>query len=126
MSEGVEARSLTHNVEFDAQEGCMCCMPHTVHLSALEVSLPTEHMVSCLCKYNNSYLRALESSNVIRRSRSITKIQLRLLWTKALMTMLLDRMTRKMRKKTPFKCYWVFCQQLKRSGIFLWKCTILY
>ena len=118
MTESVEGWSLAHSVVFDAQEGRMRCMPHTVHLSALEVSLPTKHMVSHLCKHNNSYLRELASSNVIRRSRSITKIQLWLLWTKALMTMLLDRMTKKKRKKTPLKCYWVFCQQSKRSGFF--------
>ena len=127
MTEGVKARSLTHNVEFDAQEGHMRCMLDTEHLSAIEVSLPTKHMVSCLCKHNNNYLRTLAtSSNMIRRSRSITKIQLRLLWTKALMLMLLDRMMRKKRNKTPLKCYWVFCQQSKRSGIFSWKCAILY
>ena len=41
MSEGVETLSLAHDFEFDAQEGRLRCMPHTVHLAALEVSFLT-------------------------------------------------------------------------------------
>jgi len=38
MSEGIEARSIAEGFEFDAQESRLRCMPHTVHLSALEVN----------------------------------------------------------------------------------------
>ena len=39
MTEGVEALRLAHDFEFDSQEGHLRYTPHTVHLSALEVSL---------------------------------------------------------------------------------------
>ena len=38
MSEGIEARSIAEGFDFDAQESRLHCMPHTVHLSALEVN----------------------------------------------------------------------------------------
>ena len=38
MSEGVEAQSIAEGFEFDTQESCLHCMPHTVHLPALEVN----------------------------------------------------------------------------------------
>jgi hypothetical protein len=38
MSEGIEVRSIAEGFDFDAQESCLCCMLHTVHLSALEVN----------------------------------------------------------------------------------------
>jgi hypothetical protein len=38
MSEGVEAQSIAEGFEFDVQESRLHCMPHTVHLPALEVN----------------------------------------------------------------------------------------
>ena len=38
MAEGLEAQSLAQGFEFDAQENQLRCMPHTVHLAAMEVN----------------------------------------------------------------------------------------
>jgi hypothetical protein len=47
MSEGVEAQSLAHGFKFDAQEGRLRCMPHTVHLAAIEVNGLTDPNQTC-------------------------------------------------------------------------------
>jgi hypothetical protein len=38
MAESLEARSVAEGFEFDAQENRLRCMPHTVHLAAVEVN----------------------------------------------------------------------------------------
>ena len=89
MAEDLEVRSTSEGFDFDAQESRLRCMPHTVHLAALEVIQSKIHPICNLFSY--SCLRALVQSNVTRKRMIYIKIRLLPPLTEVSMMMQLDK-----------------------------------
>lgn len=70
MSEDIEARSMAEGFEFDAQESRLRCMPHTVHLAALEVSNLASHKETNKLSLGDSCLWVLVPSNATRKTKT--------------------------------------------------------
>ena len=112
MTDDLEAQSAAEGFEFDSQESRLRCMPHTVHLAALEVIkliyLVKAKLMFCSCS------TALVLSNMTRRTTIYIKTQSRLLLIGVSMTMQSDRRKR-MTTTNCLMCCKMFYLPLKKQ-----------
>jgi hypothetical protein len=112
MTDDLEAQSAVEGFEFDSQESWLRCMPHTVHLAALEVIkliyLVKAKLMFCSCS------TALVLSNTTRRTTIYIKTQSQLLLIGVSITMQSDRRNR-MTMTNHLMCCKMFYLPLKRQ-----------